>query len=745
MESTFRGSRGLLVRLLHLTAPALLGLTSAAPNAVSSPFERFAPVTEAMIEQPDPADWLMWRRTQNGWGFSPLDQIDTTNVGQLALVWTRPLAEGIQEATPLVHDGVMFVPNPDDLVQALDAENGELLWSYKRTWPEDLKTFIGTPGINRNLAILGTTLFDLTGDDHIIGLDALTGKLVWETPISDYRKLPAQQSSGPLIAAGKVVSGRGCQPKVGPEACAMTAHDPRTGKELWRTLTIPRPGEPGDESWGKVPFNERSHVGTWMIPSYDPALKLIYFGTSVTAPTPKFMLGGNDKQHLHHNSTLALEVETGKIRWHYQHVVDHWDLDHTFERLLVDTPVAPDAAQVPWINPRLKRGQERKVVTGVPGKTGIVYTLDRETGEFLWARPTVTQNVVTGIDGRTGRVTVNPATVFRGMDQRIEICPSFGGGRNFFASSYSPMTRAMYVPLFNTCAEEISSASGEGLTGVLGIRHSAKPVPGNDNIGTLHAISVQTGTTLWRYDQRAAITSVLATGGGLIFAGDSAGRFRAFDQRDGRILWEVNLGSTVSGYPIAFAVGGRQYIAVSTGFTLNTALLNRLTPDIKVAAASNLFVFALPGGVRAVAGAGVVRAKPVSVSASSSAQAARLARGTVSGSVWDGIYSTEQAERGFALYTEHCALCHGQQMNGVPGVPAVAGAGFLAGWDGKNTADLLDYLMATMPPNKLGSLSDRQMVDVLAAILQGNRFPSGSERLDETTVNARPRLISRRQ
>ena len=165
-------------------------------------------------------------------------------------------------------------------------------------------------------------------------------------------------------------------------------------------------------------MEQRWHVGTWMVPSYDPETNLIFVGTSVTIPAPKFTLGGNDKQHLYHNSTLAIDADTGKIVWYYQHVIDHWDLDHPFERLLVDTAIAPDANEVAWINPKIKPGERRKVITGIPGKTGIVYTLDRRTGEFLWARPTVMQNVVSNIDGATGKVTVNPETIFTAKIRR---------------------------------------------------------------------------------------------------------------------------------------------------------------------------------------------------------------------------------------------------------------------------------------------------------------------------------------
>ena len=230
-------------------------------------------------------------------------------------------------------------------------------------------------------------------DNAVYALDAQTGKLAWQTQILDPTK-PANASSGPIIANGKVISGRQCQPGAGNEGCIITAHDAKTGKELWRTSTIPKPGEPGDETWGGVPMEQRWHVGTWMVPSYDPELNLIYVGTSVTIPAPKFILGGNDNKHLYHNCTLALNADTGKIVWYYQHIVDHWDLDHPFERILVDTAVAPNARDVSWINPKIKAGERRKVITGIPGKTGVVYTLDRKTGEFLWARPTVSQNVI---------------------------------------------------------------------------------------------------------------------------------------------------------------------------------------------------------------------------------------------------------------------------------------------------------------------------------------------------------------
>jgi alcohol dehydrogenase (cytochrome c) len=278
-----------------------------------------------------------------------------------------------------------------------------------------------------------------------------------------------------------------------------------------------------------------------MVPSYDAELKRIYIGTSVTIPAPKFTLGGNDKEHLYHNSTLALDPDTGEIVWYYQHVVDHWDLDHPFERLLVDTAVAPDPDAVPWINPRLRSGEERKVITGIPGKTGLVYTLDRVTGEFLWARPTVVQNVIAGIDGATGKVNVDPEMLFTHKDQKLTVCPGTNGGKNWPAGAYSPQTNAMYMPMQNMCMEATVQTGERDPSLVYGFRSEYIIAPGTDKVGTIWAVSAETGATLWHHEQRAGVMSLVATGGGLVFGGDVAGSFKAYDASTGAVLWETDL------------------------------------------------------------------------------------------------------------------------------------------------------------------------------------------------------------
>ena len=561
-------------------------------NAQETPPE-FIPVTDEMLANPDPADWPMWRRTLDNWGYSPLEEIDRRNVSELRMVWTRPLNAGDQEGTPLVYDDILYFPNPFDVTQAFDAATGDLRWEYRRRVPEDAGEYFPAPGNNRNLALYDNLILDNGADGYAYALDARTGQLVWETLILDYRR-GAKNSSGPIVADGKVISGRSCEPEGGPEACVVTAFDAKTGRELWRTRTIPKPGEPGGDTWGDVPYEQRWHVGMWMVPSYDPELRRIYVGTSVTAPAPKFMLGGNGEQYLYHNSTLALDVDTGEIVWYFQHVVDHWDLDHPFERLLVETETSPDPSAVKWINPRVRPGELRKVITGIPGKTGIVYTLDRETGQFLWARETVQQNVIADINVESGAATVNPDKLFTAAGQEKLICPSTSGGKNYPAGTFSPLTGLMYYPLQNTCMTATATEAVHDTNVTYALRNTVQITPGEENVGTLEAISVATGETAWKYEQRAGMLSLISTGSGLLFGGDANGRFRAFDQRNGEILWEVNLGAPVNGYPATYSVNGKQYVAVSTGGSGLAFGLGRLAPELKPGSGNQLFVFALP-------------------------------------------------------------------------------------------------------------------------------------------------------
>ena len=317
----------------------------------------------------------------------------------------------------------------------------------------------------------------------MIALDATIGEVVWETEVLDYQVNPANQTSGPIVADGKVISGRSCDPRGGPHACVIVAHDALSGEELWRRRLIPGPGEFGDETWGDVPFEERGHVGSWMVPSFDPELNLVCAsGRRSPRRRRSSCSAGSTRPTCTTRSTLALNADTGEIVWYYQHLNDSWDLDHPFERLLVDTAVRPDPTAVSWINPRLQPGEERRVLTGIPGKTGVVYTLDRETGEFLWATPTITQNVISGIDGATGAVSENAELVFTAQGQVVLACPHASGGKDWEAGAYSPLTNTMYMPLRNVCARmRASTFEDEEASRLYAIAWRSQLAPGTES------------------------------------------------------------------------------------------------------------------------------------------------------------------------------------------------------------------------------------------------------------------------
>ncbi|GAA0271750.1 PQQ-binding-like beta-propeller repeat protein [Alteraurantiacibacter aestuarii] len=685
----------------------------------------FTPVTDADIQNPDPADWLSWRRTLDSWGYSPLAQITRDNVASLRMVWARPLNTGSQEGTPLVHDGVMYFPAPGDVIEAIDARSGQLIWQYRRDIPEDIGNYLPVWDTNRNLAIYGNLIIANGADDYIYALDARTGEMVWETRIMDYRN-GAKQSSGPIIAEGLAITGRSCEPEGGPDACVITAHNALTGEEVWRTSTIARGDDPNDATWGGVPLEDRQQVGAWMVASYDPELRLIYMGTSVSAPAPKISLAGPDYDYLYHNSTLALDVETGRIVWHYQHLVDHWDLDHPFPRMLVDEAVAPDPSEVTWINPAIEAGRTYKVLTGVPGKTGVIYTLDRETGQFLWARPTIHQNVVGDIDGATGRVTVNPETIFTAFGAKLTVCPAPSGGTNYPAGAYSPLTSTMYLTSNNSCAEMAALDPADN-PGVYGMSSRQYIAPGaNNNVGVIHAVNAVTGRTLWEFSTRTGMQSLMTTGGGLLFAGDADGRFRAMDQHDGAVLWEMNLGSSVTGYPATFEVDGQQYVAVSTGRWLNDSF----TPELTHGTQNTLYVFALPQA--GIGHAGPYRA-PInpagrlsSVDPALNNPALNNPGGGFARHTADGVYSAAQARAGQAVYERACAACHGVDFQPAPGSPTLKGGAFMANWRGKSVGDLFAYTRGNMPVAAGGSLPDSQYLAVIAYLLEANDFPAGA-------------------
>lgn len=293
------------------------------------------PVADATLQNPAPSDWLMFRRTYDGWGYSPLNQIDTRNVGDLRLAWVWSMEDGRNQPTPLIYDGVMFLANAGGVVQALDAQTGTGLWEYQREFPE---AFAGGDRAPRNIAIYGERLFLSTADAAVIALDINTGRVVWDTQVADYHQ-GYSNSSGPLVVQGKVINGiNGCS-RFQPDSCFITAHSADTGEEVWRTFTIARPGEPGGDSWGDLPLELRGGGDSWIAGSYDPGLGLLYWGVAQAKPWVPASRGltTNDAV-LYTNSTLALDPNSGEIAWYYQHVPgEALDLDEAFEKVLVDS------------------------------------------------------------------------------------------------------------------------------------------------------------------------------------------------------------------------------------------------------------------------------------------------------------------------------------------------------------------------------------------------------------------------
>ena len=570
---------------------SILTLASAAALAQprAEPRKPLTPVTEEMLRNPPAADWLMWRRTYDAWGYSPLDRINKANVKRLNVAWTWALSTGATEITPIVHDGVLFIFNYADKVQALNATNGDLLWEYKRDLPAPLVAEGGNPLAKRSMAIFADTLIVATSDAHLVALNVNTGKVTWDRAVADWTK-GWRYTGGPMVAGGKIIQGMtGCG-NAQPGGCFITGHDPQTGAEAWRFYSIARPGEPGGDTWNGIPLEKRHGASVWNSGSYDVDSKTLFFGVGQPYPWIAEMNGltpkkdGMKNNALYSDSTLAIDPETGKLKWHYQHLAgDTWDLDYAYERILVDLPI---------------NGKTRKTLVTV-GKLGIIEVLDRTTGEWLWHKETVYQNVVTGINAKTGEKTINQDAIPH-IGKTTVNCPADPGGRGWPATSYSPKTHMLYLPLNEYCSDTTPTPVEAGQLYLGGGRaiYARKPIPNSDgNIGRVDAVSLDSQKQAWSYRTRAPQTAaVLATGGGLVFSGSWDRYIRAFDDQTGKVLWQVRTSNAVNSFPITYSVNGKQYVAVSVGNGSSHARsLATLTPEIRNPdGGSSLWVFALP-------------------------------------------------------------------------------------------------------------------------------------------------------
>ncbi|HCQ98719.1 MAG TPA: pyrrolo-quinoline quinone [Acidobacteria bacterium] len=568
----------MLLRIyLTLLACATLAFVSSVPTYAQ--VRNFSPVTDAVLQNPDPGDWLSWRRTLDGWGYSPLDEIDTDNVGDLRLVWSWGLEAGVSQTTPVVYDGVMYVANPGNVVQALDARNGDFIWEFRYEMDERRRAGAQM----RSLAIYEDLVILNTVDAHVVGLDARTGDVRWDTPAAP----PGQEgygfSSGPVIADGVIVAGlRGCE-RFREDTCYIIGVDGQSGQVLWRTSTVARPGERGGDTWGDLPLLMRAGSDAWIPGSYDPASGLVFYGTSQAKPWSRDARG-TDGDALYSNSTLALDPATGEMRWYFQHIPgDSHDMDETFERILID--------------------YDGKQSVFSMGKLGILWELDRVTGAFANAVDLGYQNIV-DVDTQTGVVT-HREDMISDVGEELYFCPSTGGFKSLRAMAYHPDTTALYVPLNLNCETAAflpveQRLGGGGTGGVRGRQNHFHP-DAPDQLGEFQALDIRTGETLWKQRRRAPYnTAALTTAGGLVFIGDWERYVFAYDARNGDQLWQSRLSTMANGYPITYAVDGTQYIAFGAGSPLGgsswTSLLPAdLIPEMKNPRTGNaIFVYALP-------------------------------------------------------------------------------------------------------------------------------------------------------
>lgn len=567
----------------------------------------FTPVTEEMLLNPSPNDWLWFSRTPDAQRFSPLDQIDKGNVKQLGLAWSKGLPEGVTETIPTVYNGIMYLSLPGGNVAALDATTGDTIWQYNRDY---VNQGAGGSSRSKTLAIFEDMIYFTAPDETVVALDARTGEVRWEAPTNG-----RGNTSGAIVVEGKVISSGTCGggARGNSESCNITAHDARTGELVWTFYLTQRPDDlfPGIDSWYGVPVEQRK-ASSWGLPgSYDAETGTLFW--SVANPSPYTRLqrhGGADAVpmkapvDLYSDSTLAINPATGKLKWYYQHLPgDDWDEDMNEERVILHTKVNPTPGKVKWINPRLKKDEERDIVVNV-GEGGGMWALDKHTGEFLWATPFPSDApsfLISDIDVNTGATVINRELILDKPGANRVIC--FFNARSYWPSAYSPKTNSLYVPYINNCLSMTAATPATATTPAIPEKRVGTPLPGSnlDELNGMTKVNMETGEiTMWPFGQIPTNSSVLATAGDLIFWGDINRRYRAQDAETGEVLWETILGGPISTSNITYSVDGRQYIAVITGNNLshpglNTGTMGPLRLNLNNSGTSNaITVFALP-------------------------------------------------------------------------------------------------------------------------------------------------------
>ncbi len=568
---------------------------SGGPASAQGEERDYAPVTDELIANPPAGEWPSWRRTLDNQGYSPLDRIDAQTVGKLQLAWAWPMADvGMQETAPLMHDGILFLQTNNNIVQALDARTGDLIWEYRPALAKIPAEWAYQPYQARrqknSIALYEDAVVLTTVDARIVVIDAKSGKVLRETQVLDTNK-GYSYTVGPLVVEGKIISAiSGCSIPGTAGGCYIMAHDFRTLKELWRVNTLDDPANPKvGESWGEVPPGNRWGGTPWATGSYDPRTKLTFWGTGGPGPYAELIRGSGDGDVLYTNSTLAIDTETGKIKWYYQHLPrDNWDLDSPFERVLVDVQ---DKDQ----------GKTRHLLISVAGKNGIFFALDRDSGKYLWSKDTVFQNSVTKIDP-DGKVHVNEDLILKALGQEVTICSSISGGKLWQAGAYSPQTGQFYVPLTEACNAVSATQTKFTAGGTVGsMKFGPRVLPeGISDAGLVEAIKIGTRkdeNAGWKVRQRAIPTSsLLTTGGGLVIGGDAGRYAKAWDQKTGEVLWQQRLNAPIGGSPMTYELDGEQYLVIPTGYSASAGSIASAFPEMPLPSGTgnSIFVFKLP-------------------------------------------------------------------------------------------------------------------------------------------------------
>jgi alcohol dehydrogenase (cytochrome c) len=499
--------------------------------------------------QDDAGSWKTYGKNSFGWRYSELSQINTSNVARMTPQWIfQTGVPGNSETSPLVIDGLMYFTAPSNNAFALDLRSGKSIWHYRKTPPKSLNLCCGE--VNRGFAVLGNKLFKVNIEDTLVALDLKTGRVLWETELADYRK-GYSGTLAPLVVKNKILVGT-AGAEFGTQGF-VDAYDAETGKRVWHFSTIPGPGEPGIETWEKPESALRGGGSTWITGTYDPELNLTYWGTGNPGPDMEGDVRPGD--NLYSNSLVALDADTGKLKWHFQFTPhDTHDWDAIGDPVLADLTVG---------------GKKIKGVIHA-NRNGHFYALDRINGKFLFAKA---YTKVTWADGisPTGKPQLVPNQ--DPTEEGTKSCPGLGGGHNWQATAYNPQTGLYYFGSTDGCQTYYKSKY-DFIEGEWYQLSGTESITSEPTTGSLIAVDPSTGQTRWRFEMiRNPSGGVLTTAGGLVFAGDSFGNLIAFDARSGKVLWRFQTGSAIHAPPVSYSLNGKQYIAVAAGSALITFAL----------------------------------------------------------------------------------------------------------------------------------------------------------------------------